>query len=265
MSTLTRSNGIVLRHLRHGESSLILTVLMRDYGKVGVMAKGVRAAKRLGTLSALELFSEAQFVYYRKQGRDLQMLKEASVISPHLPLRRNLDLIAVASATVELLSRCLSDEDPHKGLYDAASETLGALDHQPVSPLPVFWRFEMDLFQSLGFELQLIRCAATQQLLAPPFRSAIRYRLADGSFLHPEAPASAPRDGELLPESFGVLSRVSDSSREFAGRIVVSARAVQDLQSFFARYLETHLPVRGHVKSLDALRWNDIDHLAPSS
>jgi DNA repair protein RecO (recombination protein O) len=256
MSTLVRSSGIVLRHLRHGESSLILTLFMREFGKIGLMAKGVRGTKKLGTASVLELFSEAQFIYYRKQGRDLQMFKEASSISPHLRLRNDLELMSVASALVELLSRCLRDEDPHPDLYDHASETLALLDTQPPSPLPVLWRFEMELFQALGFELQLERCVETRQPLITPFRAGIRYRLNEGSFLHPDARTSAPRDGELLPESFSLVARLANSSREFAGSIVVPPRVSHELQSFFAQYLETHLPVRGHLTSLNALRWS---------
>lgn len=259
MSTLVRSRGIVLRQLRHGESSLILTVFMREIGKVALMAKGARGAKKLGMANILELFSEAEFVYYRKQGRDLQMFKEAAPITSHSVLRSDLELLTVASATVELLSRCLKEEDPHPELYDYARESLAAFDARPTSPLPILWRFEMELFQSLGFGLQIERCAETGLSLQPPFRSGVRYRLSEGSFIHPDARLSAPRNGELLPESFSLLSRIASSSREFAGKVIVPPRVSNELQSFFAHYLETHLPVRGHLKSLNALRWSHPD------
>ncbi len=255
MSSLVTINGIVLRSIRHGESSLILTVFSREFGKISLMAKGVRGTKKLGAASTLQLFSEAQIVYYRKQGRDLQMLKEASPIAPHLGLRTDLDLMSVASAIVELLTRCLRDEDPHPELYENTSVTLAALDLCPQSPLPLFWKFETDLFSSLGFGLRTARCAETDAPLLPPFHNGIRYRLSDGGFLHPDARPSAQRDGELTPESFGVLASIASSTREFAGRIAVTPRIVQELSAFLARYLETHLPVRGNLRSLNALRW----------
>lgn len=256
MSALVTTNGIVIRHLRHGESSLILTVFSRDFGKISLMAKGVRGTRKLGTASSLELLSEAQFVYYRKQGRDLQMFKEAASLHPHLGLRSDLALMSIGSAVVELLARCLREEDPHKDLYESASATLSALDAKPVSPLPPLWQFELDLFYSLGFGLQVQVCAETGQPLTPPFRSGIRFRLNDGSFLHPDARPSAAQDGDLTPEAFGVLSSVASSTREFAGRIAISPRVSLEISAFLARYLETHLPVRGQLRSLNALRWS---------
>jgi DNA repair protein RecO (recombination protein O) len=260
MSTLVTTDGIVLRHIRHGESSLILTVFSRDFGKIGLMAKGVRGPKKMGMASALELMSESQFVYYRKQGRDLQMLKEGASLTPHFGLRNDLDLMSIGSAVIELLARCLREEDPHQDLYDNARATLAALDAKPMSPIPVLWQFELDLFRTLGFGLQLHSCAETGLSLTPPFRGDVRYRLSEGSFLHPDASPGAPRDGDLTPEAFSVLVSITKSSRDVAGRIAVSARASLELTSFMARYLETHLPVRGQLRSLEALRWTHPSH-----
>ena len=260
MSTLATATGIVLRHLRHGESSLILTVFSRELGKIGLMAKGVRGAKKLGAASALELFSETQFVFYRKQGRDLQMLKEASPLAPHLGLRSDLVLMSVASAVIELLTKCMKEDDPHPDLYDNAAETLSALEARPSSPVPLLWKFEMDMFTALGFGLQMDVCAETGQPLVPPFRTGVRFRLNDGNFLLPDARPSAARDGELTGEAFSVLSSIAHASRDFAGRISISSRVYLELSSFMARFLETHLPVRGQLRSLNALRWT---HPAP--
>src|SRR5512147_1220190 len=122
MSTLAQATGIILHRVRHGETSLIVTAFTREAGRIGLMAKGARSKSKLGTASGLELFNEAQFVYYYKHGRDLQLLKEWSVVVPHSALREEFERLTVASAVVELLSRCLKDDDPHPELYDAAKK-----------------------------------------------------------------------------------------------------------------------------------------------
>ena len=80
------------------------------------MAKGARGKSKLASSAGLELFNEAQFVFYRKATRDLQMLKEWSLVAAHTPLREDLDRMTVGSAIMELLSRCLHEEDPHPEL-----------------------------------------------------------------------------------------------------------------------------------------------------
>ncbi|MDD5088281.1 MAG: DNA repair protein RecO [bacterium] len=255
MSTLIRSDGIVLRTIRHGETSLILTVFMRETGRESLMAKGVRARSRHGGSAGLELLCEAQFIYYHKGGRDLQLLKEWSLHSAHASLRADFDGYVVANALAELLGHCLRESDPHPELYAAASATLDALDRLPTSPLPLLWAFELKLFRTLGFGFRFEDCAASGRPLIAPFRAPIRYRLSDGAFFHPDVPAGVLSDGVLSGEAFAVLASLSSSSNDFAGKIKTDPRIRTELSLLFARYLETHLSVRGALRSLDALNW----------
>jgi DNA repair protein RecO (recombination protein O) len=165
-----------------------------------------------------------------------------------------LDSLAVGSAVSELLAKCLREHDPHPELYDATVDVLKALDRRPVSPLPILWRFELLLFRELGFEAGLRNCAVTGAPLSPPFTSPVRYRLSDGAFLSPEAKGAAT-DGELSAAAFAVLSRLSSATSHFAGRLKVAPRVQNEISTFLARYLETHLPVVGKLRSLKALNW----------
>jgi DNA repair protein RecO (recombination protein O) len=255
MSTLYREPGIILRSLRHGESSAIITVFTRGRGKIGLIAKGARRRIKGGTPLGLELFCEAEFVYYHKETRELQLLKELSLIDPHLGVRDRMSGMTIGSAVLELLLRCMKEEDPHPVLYDAAVATLRALDSQESVSLPLLWKFELELLTELGFRLQLERCALTGKPLAPPFQGPVKYRFRDGAFVSPGAASNEPLDGSLSAAAFASLSRLNSSSREFAGKMKVDNRVARELTSFIQRFLEYHLPISGRLKSLSALRW----------
>jgi DNA repair protein RecO (recombination protein O) len=255
MSNVVQATGIVLHRVRHGETSLILTAFTREWGKLGLMAKGARAKSKGGAAAGLELFCEGQFVYYTKAGRDLQLLKEWTTVSAHSALREDFERLTIASAVVELLAKCLTEEDPHPDLYDAASATLHALDQRPHSPLPLLWMFEISLFRTLGFGLQADTDALTGKPLTPPFPPTVRYSMSSGSFFTADSPMGAPADGQMSAESFAVLRSLANFSVQMAGRISVGTRVRNELTFFLARYLETHLPVRGKIRSLDALQW----------
>jgi DNA repair protein RecO (recombination protein O) len=255
MSVLVQANGIVLHRLRHGETSLILNVFTREFGKIGLLAKGARGKSKLASSAGLELFNEAQFVFYRKATRDLQLLKEWVLLAAHSPLREDLDRMTVGSAIMELLARCLHEEDPHPELYDSSVAALQALDGRPAHPLPLLWAFELQLFRVLGFALQLEVCAISGRPLVPPFEREIRYRLSDGSFVHPSVPSDATFAGGLSPEAFAALVALIHLPPEFAGKMALGLRANREIATFLTRYLETHLPIKGRLRSLTALTW----------
>lgn len=255
MAKLLQCRGLVLRTVRHGESSLILTVLSHSDGITGLMAKGVRGKTKAGTAAGLAPCSEGQFVYYHKPGRDVQLLKEWHIDNPHLPLREDLSTLAVSAAVMELLLRCLRDGDPAPDLYDSAANTLTILERKPALPLVPFWAFALQLFRILGFGLRPAVCADSARLLQPPFARPLRYRLADGGFLHPEAAERLPVDGVLSPEAFVILAKVNAAAPEFLVRLTAGAKTQQEINDFLKHYLEAHLPVRGALKALDALHW----------
>ncbi len=256
MSTLIRDDGIILRNIRHGDTSSIITVFTRKHGKIGLISKGARRHIKKGSALALELFTEAEFVYYHKPTRDLQLLKELSLQNPHLGIRDSLSGMTIGSAILELLLYSLREEDPHEDIYAATIEALRALDNYQGISLPLLWKYELVLLKALGFGLQMKRCASSGTPLVPPFTAPIRFRYRDGIFLSAGASFSGQIDGALASDSFALLSRLVEASYQFAGRLKVKEQTEQELTRFLHRYLESHLPVRGKLQSLEALRWS---------
>jgi len=256
MSKLVRDDGIILRNIRHGDTSSIITVFTREHGKIGLISKGARRRIKSGSPLALELFTEAEFVYYHKPTRDLQLLKELGLQNPHLGIRDSLSGMTIGSAILELLLFSMREEDPHEDLFLATREALLALDNQQGVSLPLLWKYKLLLFQSLGFGLQTRKCASKGTPLVPPFTDSIRFRYRDGIFISPGSDFSGQIDGALTAESFALLSRLVDASYQFAGRLKVKEQTETELTKFLQRYLESHLPIRGRLRSLEALRWS---------
>jgi len=255
VAQLVRAEGIVLHSIRHGETSRIATVFTREHGKVGIIAKGARS-KKGGVGAALEPLSRCAFLYYYKAAREIQMLKEVSLLDAHTGLRKALPLLTVASAMAELCRLTLKDADAHPEIYDLLDQALVALDKEPAQPLPILWKFELELLAALGFALSLERCAQCGKELKAPFSGRVGFRLEDGSFLGPDCEPGSQKDGTLAAETFAVLSSVARKPAAMLGRLTVSAAARREVQDFLANYLSYHLPVRGYLKSLAALEWD---------
>ncbi|MFH1011358.1 MAG: DNA repair protein RecO [bacterium] len=254
MSQLVRAEGIVLHSLRHGETSRIITLFAREHGKVALIAKGART-KKGGVGAALEPFTRGAFLYYSKSTRDVQLLKEVSVLDAHSGLRQTLPLLSIASALAELCHLTLKDADPHPDIYDILETSLKALDGAPLNPLPVLWKFELELFAALGFAVSLDRCSECGSELRPPFSAHVGFRFENGGFIEPKCQQKSKTDGALSAQAFSALSFVSRHPIGQIGKLVLSTGACNEIQDFLGKYLSYHLPVREHLRSLAALRW----------
>ena len=73
-----QATALVLRTVDFSESSLVVTLFTREFGKIGALAKGARRLK--GPFeSALDLLALCRIVFLRKSSDALDLLTEAKL------------------------------------------------------------------------------------------------------------------------------------------------------------------------------------------
>ncbi|MCA9162024.1 MAG: DNA repair protein RecO [Planctomycetales bacterium] len=73
-----KSTGLVLRVVDFSESSCIVTLFTRDFGKISALAKGGRRPKSPFE-SAIDLLSVIRVVFLHKSSESLDLLTEAKL------------------------------------------------------------------------------------------------------------------------------------------------------------------------------------------
>ncbi|MDZ4805874.1 MAG: DNA repair protein RecO [Candidatus Eisenbacteria bacterium] len=168
---IEKSEALVLRAIKYGETSKILTLLTRDFGLLKAIAKGVRGSRpKFG--SALESFACCEIVVYRRRDRDLHLIGSADLIEAHLPLGASLSRYAFASAIVEFIPRVVTGEVSEVGavpdpvplsesaaLYQEARWAIGLMNLAPLDTLPYVLRaFQLRFVSLLGHGMELHTC-----------------------------------------------------------------------------------------------------------
>lgn len=150
-----RAEAIVLKTLDLGEADRILTLLTRHFGKVRVVAKGIR--RPTSRLSGhAEPLAHATFQLAR--GRELDVLTGAESKASYRALREDLGRIAAGWYVAELADRFTADHAPAAPAFDLLETALRHLDagHHPA--LVCRW-FDLHLLDRTGFRPELGSCA----------------------------------------------------------------------------------------------------------
>lgn len=127
------------------ETSLIVDVLSRHHGRVGLVARGAR--RQTSSLKTrLIPFQPLTLSWFGKS--QLRTLHAAEWQGGGLMLRGH--ALMCGFYLNELLLRLLPESDAHEGLFDLYAGTLTALNE--LSDVePVLRRFELDLLSELGY------------------------------------------------------------------------------------------------------------------
>jgi len=150
--------ALVLRAVEFSETSSVVTLFTRDFGKIRGLAKGARRPK--GPFeSALDLLSLCRLVFLRKSSEALDLLTEAKLERRFRPANRDLSNLYAGYYVAELLHELTDDADPHPELFDAADNTLLRLmeGHVPVDLVVLRW--ELTALRMLGHQPALASCA----------------------------------------------------------------------------------------------------------
>lgn len=108
------TEGIILALKDYSEADRIIVVFTKDFGKITLIAKGVRklTSRKRGYL---EVFNRIKFSAVKSKGLDI--ILEAETINSFPKIRRNLKKVSVGYYFCEVIGRSTKDEGIHKDLY----------------------------------------------------------------------------------------------------------------------------------------------------
>jgi DNA repair protein RecO (recombination protein O) len=139
------TEGLILKRVNFGEADRVLTVLTERFGKISVIAKGVRriTSRRAGNV---EVLNKVRLHLFKAKSYNLT---EAESIETFQKLKANLTLTTYAFHIIELVDRLVPEEQKNPYVYNLALEILTILQ---ANPRQIFIRaFEVKLLSLLGF------------------------------------------------------------------------------------------------------------------
>ncbi len=141
--------GFVLHSYPYKETSLIVEVFARDYGRVPVVAKGAKRphSKLRGVL---QTFQPLQLSWSGKS--EVRTLISAEWVGGLLPVEGS--ALLCGFCLNELLVKLLARDDPHPVLFDAYMSALNQLAHGEPAGI-VLRKFELQLLKESGVAGQL--------------------------------------------------------------------------------------------------------------
>jgi DNA repair protein RecO (recombination protein O) len=141
--------AFVLHATPYSETSLIVHVFSRHYGRVALIAKG--AKRPHSALRQVLLSLQPLLVSWSGKG-EVKTLTHATWVGGQGRLREG--GLVNGFYLNELLLKLLAREDPHEHLFDLYARALVALG-QLEPEQPVLRRFELGLLRELGLGIQL--------------------------------------------------------------------------------------------------------------
>jgi len=239
---LEKTNGIVLRSVKYGDTSLVATIFTSVYGMQTYMVQGVRTSKakqnRAGFFQPGTLL---EMVVYQQPQKNMQRLREYQAAYIYNGLQEDVIKNSIVLFSSELLLRLLPELGPLPALFDLAFEYFVSLDKMPmkdVANFPLF--FIVQCSRELGYNIKGSYSKETPYL-----------NLHDGGFTE-----HTPKEMSVVnDEDARMLSRLLEAA-DLESQKVVEMNADMRLRliDWYVAYLQQHTQHMGNIRSLSVLR-----------
>ncbi len=143
------------------ETSLVVELFTREFGRISAVAKGARRP-RSAMRGMLQSFQPLLGAWSGKL--ELKTLHSLEWYAGLLMLQG--EALMCGFYLNELLLRLLPREDSHEALFDEYAQTLISLSHAPSDSANILRRFELRLLQSLGYAVPLTHNIKNEMVLS---------------------------------------------------------------------------------------------------
>jgi DNA repair protein RecO (recombination protein O) len=243
VSKLHDTKGIVLRTVKYGETSIIVTLFTELFGVQSYLVNGVRTSSKKGSGKA-NLFQPSailDMVVYHNDLKQLQRIKEFRWAHLYKHILSDVKKNAVALFMVELLTKCLKQPEGHADLFYFTEDAFIHLDESSemvAANFPLYFALHLPVF--FGFRINDNYSGKN-----------IFLDLQEGSFT--EERPSHPYF--LEDKQAAITSQLLKTQRpEELQQIKLNHDSRRDLLHLYERYYALHIQDFGTMRTLPVLR-----------
>jgi DNA repair protein RecO (recombination protein O) len=151
---LHHTRGIVLRTIKYGETSIIVSIFTELFGVQSYLVNGVRASTKKGSGKANMFQPTAilDMVVYHSEFKQLQRIKEYRWAHIYQHIFSDIKKNAVAVFMIELVTKCLKQPENNPDLFHFIEDAFLHLDNsnnQVTANFPLFFALHLPVFFGL--------------------------------------------------------------------------------------------------------------------
>lgn len=242
---LEKTDAIILKSFPYGDTSKIARCYTRDFGKISIIAKGVRKSKTLQS-GYIEPMNYLSLLFYYSPKRQLQTFSKAEFQRVWSALLRDVKKVSYGFAIVELIDKTVTGEEPHEQLFQLLVDILQAINSSNRNINLIFWYFEIHLLILLGFRPVLSECPRCHGKLEEGF-----FALEYGELICRNCDQGG---GHLVSHrAVHILKKLKRNSIQEIEKISLKKGDRKEVGGFLNDYLKYHVEGLREIKSLSMM------------
>jgi len=242
MNRLCKTEGIVLKSIKLNESDKIVTIFSKNYGKIRVIAKGIRKTRsQFG--SSLENLTQMRIIYYK--GRNLDIANQTVIIRSFFTRCKNLKRYGLAIQCAEFIDKLLPDGDINSSVYDLFRDTIILLEDDE-NPNLLAESFKWKLFTILGYQPNLDYCVKCHERIKR--RKSYFFDITGGGLICQDCSKNIEQGIKINDYCVRLIKRILDADLQKIHNKEINNGQLEELIKITDKYILFHFEIKDKSK-----------------
>lgn len=232
------TRGIVLNHIKYGESGIVVNVYTEQFGRQSYMLNRGRSKRSKGLTVLFQPLALLEMEVYHREKSEIQRIKDYRVALPLTSIPFNQTKRAMAFFLTEVMSKVLREEEENRPLFEFIYHSIEVFDSGLSGDhnFHLFFLFHLSRFLGFGPEEKT--------------GNECFFDLLNGQFS-----ALEPSHGSYLDEkACSLWERLFHLKVDALQALRLSSDQRHQLLTHLLTYYALHLDGMGALKSLEVLR-----------
>ncbi|MFA5575741.1 MAG: DNA repair protein RecO [Tissierellaceae bacterium] len=242
---MIKTRGIVLKEMRYKDTSKILRIFTRDYGKISVMARGAYRP-RSQIIANTQPFSYNEYQFYR--GKNFLYLNQADILDSFYSIRERMERVIYGQYILELVDKSMEIEMENIKIFDLFLKGLQVLSSLESGFMEFIVAYELKFISFLGYRPHLDGCVMCKEHVIDDFKFSIQ----EGGIICRECALSDPYKLNINIEMLGGMKELLFTPLEKVGDLDIDESNLNRLHSLIVDYI---------LYNIDRKKFNTLKHI----
>lgn len=231
---MLKTEGIVLKEMRYRDTSKILNIYTKRYGKISVMAKGAYRPKSQ-FIANTQPFSYNEYQLYR--GKSFFYLKQADILDSFYSIREKMERVIYGSYMLELIDKSIPDEQENEKIFMLLEKGLRVLSELNKDYLKFIIAYELKFVSFLGYKPYIEKCVLCNNIES----TSIKFSISEGGIICKECFGLDPSAIYLNKEIYESMHKFLYIPLERTSEVVVSNDSIYRLHQILVEYILSNI------------------------
>lgn len=227
---MLKTEGIVLKEMRYKDTSKILNVYTRKYGKINILARGAYRPKSQ-IIANTQSFSYNEYQLYR--GKSFFYLNQGDIIDSFYSIRERMERVIFGYYMLELIDKSIPEEQENEKLFMLLKKGLQVLSSLDKDFIKFIIAYELKFISFLGYKPYLDKCVACGNIN----KNNIKFSITEGGIICCDCFSLDPFSIYINKEIYETMHNLLYTPLEKAQDIIVSKNSLYKIHEIIVEYI----------------------------